>query len=174
MTLTLLWLMDQRRTQETPAAPAGTLLLLRTLAPEPTDPPPAPPAPPAPPVLPRAAASPVPPITLAPALPIHSTATATIGSAITVSPTPPQPPASAPLAPLRLDAPVLRQAARDSLSETRRLAAAAGQSIDSADGPRLADNVAAAGKPACLGADAGGSLLSIPIIAYRMLRQTCR
>jgi hypothetical protein len=169
VSLTLLCFLNPRRARDVPAVPAGTLLLLRTL---PTAETRSTPLPPALSALPRAAPWPVPAIALA--RPEHSAAAATIGSAISVWPTAPQSPASAPLPPLRLDAPVLRQAARDSLSETRRLAAAAGQSIDSADGQRLAGDVAAAGKPACLGADAGGSLLSIPIIAYRMLRQTCR
>lgn len=86
---------------------------------------------------------------------------------------PPAAAASAP-PPLRLGPEVIRQAARDSVSETRRLALAAGQALDEADGPRLADDVAAAGKPDCLAANPGGSLLSIPMIAWQALRHKCR
>lgn len=162
-----------------PALPQPTRPLFVTVLPEPTTPPEAaPPRPvrPARPVrpitVPRAtAATPTAPAVEAPraAAAISSTApSATPGPA-----GPPAPAASAP-APLRLGPEVLRQAARDSVSETRRLAAAAGQPLGDADGPRLADDVAAAGKPDCLAANPGGSLLSIPIIAWQALRQKCR
>lgn len=98
-----------------------------------------------------------------------------MAATVPVSPHAIAPPAAASApAPLRLGPGVLRQAARDSVSETRRLAAAAGQPLDEADGPRLADDVAAAGKPDCLAANPGGSLLSIPMIAWQALRQKCR
>lgn len=84
--------------------------------------------------------------------------------------------ASAPPPPLRLGPEVMRRAARDSLDETRRLAAEAGTPLDIAHSAnqKLADAVKESGKPDCIGPDAGGSLLSIPVIAYKMLTQHCR
>lgn len=84
--------------------------------------------------------------------------------------------ASAPPLPLRLGPEVMRRAARDSLDETRRLAAEAGTTLDIAHSAnqQLADAVKESGKPDCIGPDAGGSLLSIPVIAYKMLTQHCR
>jgi hypothetical protein len=83
--------------------------------------------------------------------------------------------ASAPR-PLRLGDEVLRRAARDSLAETRRLAADAGLPAERgvSGSERLADGVEQAVKPDCLAPNAGGSLLSIPIIALQALRQKCK
>jgi hypothetical protein len=122
--------------------------------------------------VPRATAS----TPTAPAVEAPRAAAATPSTTPSATPGPADPPAAAASAPapLRLGPEVLRQAARDSVSETRRLAAAAGQTVDEADGPRLADGVAAAGKPDCLAANPGGSLLSIPMIAWQALRQKCR
>ena len=90
-------------------------------------------------------------------------------------PAPPAPVASSPL-PLRLGDDVMRRAARDSIAETRRLAAEAGLPAerDASERERLADAVEQAGKPDCLSANAGGSLLSIPWIALQALRQKCK
>lgn len=89
--------------------------------------------------------------------------------------TPPAPAASSP-APLRLGDEVLRRAARDSIAETRRLAAEAGLPAERgvSGGERLADGVEQAAKPDCLASNPGGSLLSIPIIALQALRQKCK
>lgn len=88
----------------------------------------------------------------------------------------PHPAASAPPPPLRLGDAVMRQAARDSIAETRRLAAEAGLPAerDRSSGERLAGAVEQAVKPDCLASNAGGSLLSIPIIALQALRQKCK
>lgn len=88
----------------------------------------------------------------------------------------PAPVASAPPPPLRLGDDVMRQAARDSIAETRRLAAEAGLPAerDRSSGERLAGAVEQAVKPDCLASNAGGSLLSIPIIALQALRQKCK
>lgn len=88
---------------------------------------------------------------------------------------PPSDAASAPPPPLRLGAEVMRQAARDSLAQTRRLAAQAGLDDAPVSGAeRLADGVRQSAKPDCLAANAGGSLLSLPIIALQALRQKCQ
>lgn len=88
----------------------------------------------------------------------------------------PAPSASAPPPPLRLGDDVMRQAARDSITETRRLAAEAGlpEERDRSSGERLAGAVEQAVKPDCLASNAGGSLLSIPLIALQALRQKCK
>lgn len=119
-----------------------------------------------PPPVPERAAQPA-PITL-PASPATAPAVARVE--------PPADAASAP-PPLRLGVEVMRQAARDSLSQTRQLAAQAGQGLDDAPvsgAERLADGVRQSGKPDCLAANAGGSLLSLPIIALQALRQKCK
>lgn len=87
----------------------------------------------------------------------------------------PAPVASAPPPPLRLGDDVMRQAARDSIAETRRLAAEAGLPAerDRSSDERLAGAVEQAVKPDCLASNAGGSLLSIPLIALQALRQKC-
>lgn len=89
--------------------------------------------------------------------------------------TPPATAASSP-PPLRLGDEVMRRAARDSLAETRRLAAEAGLPAERgvSDQERLASGVEQAAKPDCLASNPGGSLLSIPIIALQALRQKCK
>jgi hypothetical protein len=87
----------------------------------------------------------------------------------------PDPAASAPL---KLDAATLRAAARGSRSDARLQAEASGRELGSGEmltaQQRLARDTASAGKPDCVGPDSGGSLLSIPLIAYQALAGHCR
>lgn len=78
---------------------------------------------------------------------------------------------------LDLSTDVMRAAARDSRSTVRRMVDASGRALG--DEPRsraesMASSVAGAGKPDCLGPNEGGSLLSIIVIPYQVLRDQCR
>ncbi|MFO1294786.1 MAG: hypothetical protein U1F07_17245 [Rubrivivax sp.] len=82
---------------------------------------------------------------------------------------------AAPSAPLRLDARVLREAARASRSELDRLVqhdgAASGAAPSAPESP-LARDMARSARPACL--RPGGSLLSVFAIGYEILADKCR
>ena len=82
-----------------------------------------------------------------------------------------------PSAPLRLDAAILKAAIAGSESPVRRMAQTAGEMLDSprvTARERLTTAVGAAALPDCLAPDAGGSLLSAPLIAVRALRGKCK
>jgi len=86
------------------------------------------------------------------------------------------PPAAS--APLRLDEAVLRAAARYSISQARQLAEASGQQLGAGEPlsaqDRLARAAASSAKPDCVASNAGGSLLTIPFIAYDALTGHCK
>ena len=113
-----------------------------------------------------------------PRLPANASATSAQPWVLSKSPPPtasaPEPTASAPL---KLDAATLRAAARGSRSDARRQAEASGRELGSGEmltaQQRLARDTASAGKPDCVGPDSGGSLLSIPLIAYQALTGHC-
>jgi hypothetical protein len=86
-------------------------------------------------------------------------------------------PTPAASAPLRLDAATLRAAAAHSTGDVRRLAQRSGQTLDDAtvsERERLASGIAGSAKGDCLGSNAGGSLLSLPFIAYSALAGKCK
>lgn len=124
-----------------------------------------------------------------------------IGPAVTLLPVPmPAPPAAAPASigelpdrlvalpvpaastppsasPLRMDEATLRAAHQASKSAVQRMAETGGHSLHPdpvSSQQRLAAAVVSSGKPDCLAADAGGSLLSIPRLAYWALAGKCR
>ena len=85
---------------------------------------------------------------------------------------PPDEPASAPL---RLDAQVLRRAARDSAGLARAAQAAAGEER-AASSPQqaLGQAIERAGRPDCIGPNAQGSLLTLPKLALDAVTGKCR
>ncbi len=120
---------------------------------------------------PQAAALPADPtaITLVPTPPETPEASVTTASA-----EPPQPAASQPL---KLDAQTLSTAARASRSGLRQLAEAGTGTLGSeplSESERLAQSVAKTGKSDCLGANAGGSLLSVFVIAFQAAKGQCK
>ncbi len=175
LALCALWAPPARHPAAVPQAPAPTWLRLLPL--------PATPAPPVqvPQALPRPDALARLPRPRAPALPTpdlppqRQADPQPITLAAPSVAAPPAPAASRP-PPLRLGDEVLRRAARDSIAETRRLAAEAGLPAerDASAGEQLADAVQQSAKPDCLGPNPGGSLLSIPLIAWDALRQKCK
>ena len=80
-------------------------------------------------------------------------------------------------APLRLDAGTYRRANEASQSAVQRMAEASGRPLEAEpiSGPqRQAAAIASSVKPDCLGPDAGGSLLSIPRLAWWAVAGKCR
>ena len=89
----------------------------------------------------------------------------------------PMAPMPAASAPLRLDAATLRAAAAQSTGDVRRLAQRSGQTLDDAtvsERERLTSGIAGSAKGDCLGSNGGGSLLSLPFIAYSALAGKCK
>lgn len=106
----------------------------------------------------------------APAAPTVSTAEA--ASSPSAATTKSAPAASAPLI---LTPEVIRRASTASKSEVRRMAEASGTALDSprlSKDKQLAQDVASAVKPDCLGP--GGSLLSVFVTAYQVARDKCK
>lgn len=104
-----------------------------------------------------------------------------VGSAPSPLDPPTQPPADPPTAPasapLKLDAATLRAATRDIQGQARRQAEASGQEMDSAavsQAERLGAAVKNTGKADCLTAGSGAGLLAPVVIAYSLLKDTCK
>ena len=153
-----------------PEQPALTVVLLR------------PPAPPTPAAAAEAALAPQPARprrAVAPASALPSLADA-LPAAPAAAPEPaPVATAARPASvPLRLDDQVLRAAARYSISRTRELAEASGQTLGSGEPAsaqeRLSQAAARSAKPDCLGPNAGGSLLTLPLIAFEAATGQCK
>jgi hypothetical protein len=85
--------------------------------------------------------------------------------------------ASSPDQPLNLGTTVIREANRYSKSGNRRLAEASGTYFG--DNPiskseALGNDVAKAGKQGCIGADENANILSVFVIAYKVIRDKCK
>lgn len=85
------------------------------------------------------------------------------------------PPAEPASAPLRLDAQVLRRAARDSAGLARAAQVTAGEDR-AASSPQqaLGQAIERAGRPDCIGPNAQGSLLTLPKLALDAMTGKCR
>lgn len=86
----------------------------------------------------------------------------------------PEPAASRPL---RLDAQTLGRAAAGTEGTVQQMARRSGTALDSprpGQAEALASAVAKTAVPDCLAPNAGGSLLSMPVIAYMAIRGKCK
>jgi hypothetical protein len=86
----------------------------------------------------------------------------------------PKPPASAPL---KLDAATIRAANHASKSEVMKMAAISGTYIGDdpvSESEKLTGAIARTAKEDCLGPKAGGSLLSLFVIAYQAAKGECK
>ena len=85
-------------------------------------------------------------------------------------------PSSPASAPLNLERAVVRAANRASKSEARRMAESSGAYFGDrrvSEAESLASAIKQAAKPDCLGPDAGGSLLSLPVIIFYAATDRC-